>query len=57
MQTTTINLGLAKATKNAVIYEEITEEGVAPIVRALYLPQWFLGQTPPKNIKLTIEGA
>jgi hypothetical protein len=42
-----------KETKNSVRYQEVPEEGKAPIVGTLYVQKWFAGST--KNIAVTID--
>ena len=53
MSKTTIQLTFEKETKNSVRFQEVPEEGKAPVVGTVYLQKWFAGQS--KNIELTIE--
>lgn len=53
MTKTTIKLAFEKETKNSVRYQEMPEEGKAPVVGTVYLQKWFAGQS--KHIELTIE--
>jgi hypothetical protein len=48
-----INFEYEKETKNSVRYQEVPEEGKAPIVGTLYVQKWFAGST--KNIAVTID--
>ncbi len=42
-----------KETKNSVRYQEVPEEGKAPIMGTLYVQKWFAGNT--KSLSITIE--
>lgn len=42
-----------KETKNSVRYQEIPEEGTAPIMASLYVQKWFAGSS--KTLEITIE--
>ncbi|SFG80059.1 hypothetical protein [Neptunomonas qingdaonensis] len=42
-----------KETKNSVRYQEVPEEGKAPIMGSLYVQKWFAGNT--KSLEITIE--
>lgn len=42
-----------KETKNSVRYNEVPDEGTAPIVGSLYVQKWFAGSS--KSIEITIE--
>ncbi|WP_372739959.1 hypothetical protein [Neptunomonas sp.] len=42
-----------KETKNSVRYQEVPEEGKAPIMGSLYVQKWFAGNT--KSLEVTIE--
>ena len=48
-----INFEYEKETKNSVRYQEVPEEGKAPIAGTLYVQKWFAGST--KNIAVTID--
>jgi|TARA_B110000902_G_C14282521_1_gene577514 hypothetical protein len=48
-----VNFEYEKETKNSVRYQEVPEEGKAPIVGTLYVQKWFAGST--KNIAVTID--
>jgi hypothetical protein len=48
-----VNFEYEKETKNSVRYQEVPEEGKAPIVGTLYVQKWFAGST--KNISVTID--
>ena len=48
-----VNFEYEKETKNSVRYQEVPEEGKAPIVGTLYVQKWFAGST--KNIAITID--
>jgi hypothetical protein len=53
MSTVIVNFEYEKETKNSVRYQEVPEEGKAPIVGTLYVQKWFAGST--KNIAVTID--
>ncbi len=42
-----------KETKNSVRYQEVPEEGKAPVMGSLYVQKWFAGNT--KSLQITIE--
>jgi hypothetical protein len=42
-----------KGTKNSVRYQEVPEEGKAPIIGSLYVQKWFAGNS--KNLTITVE--
>ena len=42
-----------KATKNSVRYQEIPEEGKAPVMGTIYVQKWYAGSC--KNIEVTID--
>ena len=42
-----------KETKNSVRYNEVPDEGVAPIVGSLYVQKWFAGNS--KTLEITID--
>lgn len=42
-----------KETKNSVRYQEVPEEGKAPIMGTLYGQKWFAGNT--KSLEVSIE--
>jgi hypothetical protein len=48
-----VNFEYEKETKNSVRYQEVPEEGKAPMVGTLYVQKWFAGST--KNIAVTID--
>tara|TARA_B110000977_G_scaffold175363_1_gene230048 strand:- start:2941 stop:3111 length:171 start_codon:yes stop_codon:yes gene_type:complete len=48
-----VNFEYEKETKNSVRYQEVPEEGKAPIIGTLYVQKWFAGST--KNIAVTID--
>ncbi|MFQ3323772.1 MAG: hypothetical protein ACI90U_001595 [Pseudomonadales bacterium] len=48
-----VNFEYEKETKNSARYQEVPEEGKAPIVGTLYVQKWFAGST--KNIAVTID--
>ncbi len=53
MSKTTITLTYEKETKNSVRYQEVPEEGKAPIVGTIYLQKWFAGNS--KTIEVSVE--
>lgn len=53
MSNTIVKFEYEKETKNSVRYQEVPEEGKAPIVGTLYVQKWFAGGT--KNIEITID--
>ncbi|WP_212655880.1 hypothetical protein [Marinomonas sp. CT5] len=53
MTKTIITFEYEKETKNSVRYQEVPEEGKAPIMGTLYVQKWFAGTT--KNLEITIE--
>jgi hypothetical protein len=42
-----------KETKNSVRYQEVPDEGTAPIMGSLYVQKWFSGSS--KTLEVTIE--
>jgi hypothetical protein len=50
----TITFTKEKETKNTIRYKE-EAEGKPPIISTLYIQKWFLGDSPPETIKVTIE--
>jgi hypothetical protein len=42
-----------KETKNSVRYQEVPDEGTAPIMGSLYVQKWFAGSS--KTLEVTIE--
>jgi len=53
MSTTTVAFEYEKETKNSVRYQEVPEEGKAPVMGTLYVQKWFAGSS--KNLEITIE--
>lgn len=53
MSNTTVTFEYEKETKNSVRYQEIPEEGKAPIMGTLYVQKWFAGSS--KTLEVTIE--
>jgi hypothetical protein len=53
MSITTVTFEYEKETKNSVRYQEIPEEGKAPIMGTLYVQKWFAGSS--KTLEITIE--
>ncbi|ETX11817.1 hypothetical protein MUS1_07680 [Marinomonas ushuaiensis DSM 15871] len=53
MSKTTVTFEYEKETKNSVRYQEIPEEGKAPIMGSLYVQKWFAGNS--KSLEITIE--
>ena len=49
----TIQFTKEKSTKNTVKFTEVQTQGEAPVVGALYVQQWFIGDST--NLKVTIE--
>ena len=50
--TQTIQFTYEKETKNSVRYQEVPEEGKAPIMGTIYVQKWYAGSS--KNIEITI---
>jgi len=44
-----------KATKNTYKYEEKPETDQPPKIGSLYVQKWALGETPPKQITVTLD--
>ena len=55
MKTTTAMFELEKETKNTVRYSETPDEGVAPVVKTVYIQKHVLGKNAPQKIKVTLE--
>ena len=53
MSKVTVTFEYEKETKNSVRYQEVPEEGKAPIMGSLYVQKWFAGKT--KSLEITIE--
>ena len=53
MSQETIKFEYEKATKNSVRYQEVSEDGKAPILGTVYVQKWFAGNT--KTLEITIE--
>jgi hypothetical protein len=53
MSSTTVKFTYEKETKNSVRYQEVPEEGKAPIMGTLYVQKWYAGTS--KNIEVTID--
>lgn len=53
MSKVTVKFEYEKETKNSVRYQEVPEEGKAPIMGSLYVQKWFAGNT--KTLEITIE--
>ncbi|HEY9134296.1 MAG TPA: hypothetical protein VIM85_00715 [Pseudomonadales bacterium] len=53
MSNTRVKFKYEKETKNSVRYQEVPEEGKAPVVGTLYVQKWFAGST--KHIEITID--
>ncbi|BBB29537.1 hypothetical protein [Neptunomonas japonica] len=53
MSKVTVTFEYEKETKNSVRYQEVPEEGKAPIMGSLYVQKWFAGST--KSLEITIE--
>ncbi|NLQ16166.1 hypothetical protein HGG82_00835 [Marinomonas sp. M1K-6] len=53
MSNTTVTFEYEKETKNSVRYQEVPEEGKAPIMGTLYVQKWFAGNS--KTLKITLE--
>ncbi|WP_198432110.1 hypothetical protein [Marinomonas sp. BSi20584] len=53
MSNTTVTFEYEKETKNSVRYQEVPEEGKAPIMGSLYVQKWFAGNS--KTLEITIE--
>jgi hypothetical protein len=56
MQKRTIKLTFERTTKNTVRYKEEPDEG-PPIIGALYIQQWAVGNPVPHRLVVTIEEA
>ncbi|MEH6578484.1 MAG: hypothetical protein V7731_15595 [Amphritea sp.] len=53
MSKVTVKFEYEKETKNSVRYQEVPEEGKAPVMGSLYVQKWFAGSS--KNLEITIE--
>ncbi|WP_293266461.1 hypothetical protein [Neptunomonas sp.] len=53
MSKVTVTFEYEKETKNSVRYQEVPEEGKAPIMGTLYVQKWYAGST--KSLEITIE--
>ena len=53
MSKTIVKFEYEKETKNSVRYQEVPEEGKAPMMGTIYVQKWFAGST--KNIEVTID--
>ncbi|SIS60550.1 hypothetical protein [Neptunomonas antarctica] len=53
MSKVTVKFEYEKETKNSVRYQEVPEEGKAPIMGTLYVQKWFAGST--KALEVTID--
>ncbi|MFQ3289034.1 MAG: hypothetical protein ACI93V_001256 [Alteromonadaceae bacterium] len=53
MSQETIKFEYEKSTKNSVRYQEVSEDGKAPILGTVYVQKWFAGNT--KTLEITIE--
>lgn len=53
MSKVTVKFEYEKETKNSVRYQEVPEEGKAPLMGSLYVQKWFAGNT--KTLEVTIE--
>jgi hypothetical protein len=53
MSKKTVKFEYEKETKNSVRYQEVPEEGTAPIMGSLYVQEWFAGSS--KTLEITIE--
>ncbi|MEQ3692062.1 MAG: hypothetical protein ABNH15_01840 [Alcanivorax sp.] len=53
MSKKTVKFEYEKETKNSVRYQEVPEEGTAPIMGSLYVQKWFAGSS--KTLEITIE--
>ena len=53
MSKKTVKFEYEKETKNSVRYQEVPEEGTAPIMGTLYVQKWFAGSS--KSIEVTLE--
>lgn len=55
MEKIVLSMKFEKYTANTVVYGEIATPGRAPILKALYLQKWALGEKPPLELTVTIE--
>lgn len=53
MSKVTVQFEYEKETKNSVRYQEVPEEGKAPIMGTLYVQKWYAGNS--KNLEVTVE--
>ena len=51
----TVTIRLEKPTKNTFKYEEVSEDGEAPIAGTLYLQKWFVGSNPAQEWEVTFR--
>ncbi len=54
VETQTLAFTLDKETKNTVRYQEDLS-GKPTVVGTLYIQKWALGNTPPKNLTVTVQ--
>ncbi|MFT6896141.1 MAG: hypothetical protein ACJA13_000538 [Paraglaciecola sp.] len=55
MSQVVVKFTFEKGTKNSVRYQEVPEEGKAPIIGSLYVQKWFAGNS--KNLTITVDKA
>jgi hypothetical protein len=54
-QEKTITIRLEKATKNTIKYQEVPQDGEAPIAGTVYLQKWFAGPSPAQEWEVTFR--
>ncbi len=54
METQTLTFTVERETKNTIRYQEKTD-GKPPAIGTLYVQKWFLGETAPRTLAVTIE--
>ena len=51
----TITIRLEKATKNTFKYQEVPQDGEAPITGTVYLRRWFAGSSSAQEWEVTFR--
>ena len=54
METQTLTFTLERETKNTIRYQE-DASGKPPAIGTIYVQKWLIGETPPRNLTVTIS--
>ena len=54
METQTLTFTLERETKNTIRYQE-DASGKPPAIGTIYVQKWLIGESPPRNLTLTIS--